>query len=971
MTGHHIYTRSWYEYGSRTKNPGTFTVELTDGLFAPDTSDVIYHKLNPMLAGTQPSIAGYDLENSLLRVFHPTPDSTVVGRSYFVNDEITKRGVVQYSFGLVFSKEANDKFLKYPQRAFQLESFEPYNSFLKRVSEDTPPKYSAEFDPHPDDYQETKIFTREDWVNMGFDVSNFMKFFISLGKAIAPHKGEQKVAVLLPEGSNGEMLIHAMLTILPPWIVGKFGAVSRWTGATEDVNGIQLLCYAGEKPPHDTTSAVVDLTGESRHKNIDDITLEQQELAKWYWENIDKPDTIKTMTDYMFDKYKQLTDKMPFYAFAHCFWLWANFHVNNYDTKILTFEMSSRAINSLVSAFGKNLEKFFTNKLMLTSIFRVFMEQMDNVPTSKIHDATVRSICLLANSDFKVGDQIQARQFTKPLADRLFSNNEWQKLEPLMQYYAKVLKDGTDETKVAEAVELFALLLTGQDKKSADEAAAVLSNHANNSVAATFADGVNRVEEYKKIALLLKDAKRQMNLDITSWENVARNETASKAFFLLEKFNREKIANLSPPSAKQLDNILNGIQNLQQHDKTSALQNLLHLYWQSDALKDPAQMRKYVPYLHENKKLSLYLQNDVGTDDIRKIFIEEIDRTLDTREYISNDEKMEEIIKWLNVLRTDCGFSDSDPIFTHLGVKLSGLGDIGSLYKTMTPKAVKQLAETFTSLGSTGHAHILNCAVKFDETIGRQGNFAGIHKGWSVDYRYFLMRMEYWFNNTPNISVEWALSRAVYEAVVEKIELRQVAADMFLNYKNPQRTPKEDLTNLYEAMHILEDNHYERHITEEIYKSLRNKILVIINELGDTNSFETLFATASKFRSFAGRMSGQTNLTQLGKEISSWIKTNYTTTKPPYDILKKFNPNEREPFQYQSGGSTMLPDILTLSLAVAFLIAAISCVILIFSAYGLIATILATLPLWLIITAVVCGFLTLLITLFQILRPSY
>ncbi|MCL2577107.1 MAG: hypothetical protein FWE27_03545 [Defluviitaleaceae bacterium] len=976
MTGHHIYTRSWYEYDSRSKNPGTFTVELTSGLFEPNTSDVIYHKLNPVLAGTQPSIAGYDLEHSLLRIFHPTPDSTVVARSYFVNDEITKRGIVQYSFGLVFSNEANNRFLRFPKHAFELSAVEPYEEFVKRVSEEEPIEYSSMYDPNPNDYQQPTVFSREDLMRIGFNEDIFTKFFISLGKAITSQKDDQRVAVILPEVHTGEKIILAVLTILPPWLVGKFGAVSRWSGALEgrnsaSINGIQLVFYSGEKPPHDTISAIIDLTNAHLHKNIEDITAEQQELAKWYWENIGKPDNLKSMADYMIEKYRQLMDKMPFPVFAHCFYLWNTFHLNNYDTKFLSFSMASRAINSIVSAFGKNLEKYFSNKFMLTSIFRIFIEQLESSATSQISESTVRSVCLLANNDFKAGDQLQARHFIKPMADRFFDYNEWIKLEPILQYYSKMLKDSASEENFNEAIAFFGLALLSVNKKLADDAAAVLSNYANASVAVMLAEGTNHVNEYKKIALLLKDAKRQMNLDISTWENVSKNEAASRMFFLLEKFNREN-ANINPPGNKQLDNVLNGIQKLQPSEKSDAIQTLLYLYWNADTLKDAAQMQKYVKYLHENQKLKLYLQNDIGTDDIREIFKGEVDHALDTREFISDDEKINAILEWLAKLRNDCGFPDSDPIFMHLGEKLTVLGGIDTICEVLSPKSIKTLAEVFKKLGATDKADMLYEIIKFDEAGGSKGDFSRIIRNSNVKYKYFLIRIEYWFNNSTDIPAEWALTRAVYEAESRNMALSYTSttAEMYLNYRRDKREPKEDLIDLYEAMHLVDDGRYEHSISDDIFKSLKGKVFQIVNELEDRNFCDTLFATATKFKNFASPHSIHTRMYQAGREIANRIKNNYSSEDPPYDILKKFHPGEGAPMSFASDYS-VLPSVLSFFIFIGVCLATVSGIILILSPVGLTGMLLTMFPLWFVTVLAVCMFISLVLTIFQLLYPDY
>jgi hypothetical protein len=576
---------------------------------------------------------------------------------------------------------------------------------------------------------------------------------------------------------------------------------------------------------------------------------------------------------------------------------------------------------------------------------------------------TVRSVCILG--DFKIGE-VRAQDLISPIATHLYRCSEWQKLEPIMQYYMKVLKDGGTQTP--EAIQLFQMMLNVPDKKSADDAAAVLTKYANATVDAIISGKHERREDYENVALMLKDAKRQMNLDISAWENAPVNARSSDAFYRLEKFNREKIANLNPPGASQLDNIATGLQYLGENERRAAFANLLGLYWQSEAMRDETQLRKYIQYLYENGKLKLYVQNNIGTEQVRVIFAAEIDRAM-ARDFISEDEKIEEIIRWLNTLRQDCGFHDEDPIFGHLVGKLNLLGGIDAFCKSLSPKAIKLLAGTFKSLDAGEISQTLLAITSLDEAAGSKGEFSRVRQSWSAEPRYFLLRMEYWFSKTPEIPTEWALSRAAFEAEYSS-RFGSEVAENFLNYRGVTRSAKDDLINLYEAMYIVEDNKYSLNLADELFAALKARVFQIINDIEDRNDFASLFASAAKFRTYSGRIYSSTRMPAVGREIAARLK-HTCPDPPPFEVLKKFNAAERELLSY-SGGSSVVADILALCLVASLLAATASAIALLFSENGLVATVFAVLPGPYVFAFSFSGlmFLSFLLILLQVLRPE-
>ncbi|MCL2573828.1 MAG: hypothetical protein FWE34_04655 [Defluviitaleaceae bacterium] len=963
MTGHHIYTRSWYEYGSRSKNPGTFTVELTDGLFAPDANDIIYRSLNPVFSGTQPSTTGYSLEGSLLRLFHPTPESTVVARSYFVNDEITGRGQVQYSHSLVFTRGAKEHFLANPQHAFKYAACEPYEEFFKRVQQEGALTYTDAYDPKPSDYSPDTAasYSRQDWTKLGFNEETFIDFFTSLGKAITAPKGDKKVAVVLPANNNGEALILMVLSILPSWLRRKFGAASRWTGVMEGgvaaaVGGMQLVCYMDTPPPYDVSAAVVDLV-KYNHRNIEPILEEQAELAKWYWENIDSPDVLNNMTDYMLGEYKQLMGKMPYPVFAHCFWLWHTFRAN--ANKDVAFSAASRAINSLVSAFGRNLSDYFTDTDILAKIFQTYSDKLGTARNVEVHESTVRAICQLAKTNARMGG-VNTQDLVNPLFEKLFEAGEWSKLEFVQQYYAACMKERSREHagKILEAFDAFKKMLECPDKKAADVASAALSEFMSSSIPDILLGSENHRKTYKIIARGLKKAGRQVSYSAVAWEDVPKNAVASREFYNLEKFNREEIANLRPPGSKQIDNIMNGIQWMDAKEKDEAVADLLELYWQSDELKNPVQLQKYINYLHENTKLPLFLKYGIGADDIRLVFVEKLNNMAFEIESASFDEKINVYSKWQNILLEECGFDGNDAIMEGFSDRWETLvfPNLELMCKTASPKAWRQLANMIKD-SKKAESIIAKFINDIDDLAGSEGDFSKTFKMWDAAARYLLPRMEYWFGRITNPPLEWALSRAVLEARLQNVN---IIADAIYDYSGIGRSNTQDLLTLYGVLDLVfaTTKRYDTDTVNDIIAVVRYDVRRIIDSVWDGRTVDDLTSTADKFESLYRRYSGSPNhmvISQLGVNICEAIKSLYAEKRgeTPNEILRKFNPNERRRRPQQQQRQSKLEPIALLGSMFMLFIGSIGGLVVLIGG-NVVSTVAMIMPDWLvIITAIV------------------
>ena len=962
MTGHHIYTRSWYEYGSNSKSPGTFSVELTERIFAPNAAEIIFRELNPKFSSIGPTTAGYSMEQSLLRLFHPTADSVVAARSYFVNDAITGRGLVQYSFSLVFTGEDRDKFLKCPRRAFELSAFEPYEKFKNRVNNDGTIKYSAEYDPKPADYAVPVRIARDTWTDFGFNKEIFIKFFVSLGKAISPQKGGQKVAVRISNKHDGEALILSVLSILPPQLRRKFGAVSRWSGPTDAVaavSGMQLVCYVDEKPPDDISEAVIDLSANCRHRNIEQITYEQHKFALSYWENIENPEVFDGFTRYLSANFGALSDKMPFTVLAHCFWLWTTFYetgeTEQASPRELDFSTASRAIICLMGAFGGNLNEHFNDKNLLAGIFSAYIKGLDTAQISDVKVDLVRAICILAIGNVRVtANNINARELIRPLFTKLYKAGPGWGVRVIMQYYAKIIKDERPADRISEAVALsYAVVASYTDKSIADEVGAALKQLAATSAVKALCGGDDAFREsffalfrqcekslqnvisaalfgagamppgggktlstacinaglYMILALLLKSAPgHEYIFDAVSHENIEQNPTASKAFYMIEKFNRDYISNIAPPTAAQIDRVAGIIAGVENEERNYVSASLFGAYWAAAEIALPESKEKYINYLIETQKLSMFVKAGAGIDEIRNVYIRRFNSAFDGRTFNSADEFIKTLYGWWIELSEVCAFPRHDLIYDHYIARVEFIHN-QNLLLSISPHALKELSELLSRLNCEKYTEFSRAAAytaKLDGIAAAGGDFSATYSFWNHAIAAFDLRMEYWMARANIITPDMALSKAVISAKGRGLPLNdyRTIAEPFLNIMKSGRSYKNDLENLYGALSVVSRDDRFGADTEPIFVSVKTQIELIIQTLRSERLLETLLQTADNFAEiFPGGVPQNSYVLRAGRMICSNIMEECVLRKlqVPGGVLEKFNPYEKREMPMAGG----------------------------------------------------------------------
>ena len=913
MTGHHVYTRSWYEYGSRSRNPGTFTVELTEGLFGQQTHDVIYNRLNPAFAGTQPTLAGYSQDESMLRIFHPSQDSILVSRSYFANDEITGRGVVQFSYGLLFTGADKDQFLVNPKRAFSTRAYEPYDEFVKRVPSDGVLPYSNKYDPIMEDYAGDLAVDFEKWKSLGFTEDIFLKYFVSLCRVITSKKGDNKIVVMLPSGSNGEELMLATIWILPHWLKRKFGGVSKWSGALDTSGkstlvGMQLVCYANDKPPYDTSEVIIDLTGANAHRNVADFTYHEEEFAKWMWQNIKTPEKIIEMTKYMFRNYKALLNMMPFEISAHCFWLWLKI-VDEYRVGTrLPFETSRNAIISLVSAFGRKLEEHFKDNNSLQNIFMAFEEEFPYVSADELNPEAMKALCTLASIDITIGST-KVSSFIKPAFIKLDLAGHYESLEPMILYYSKFFRDEKPKELVNEALPLFSKLTSCPVKKIADEVAAVLGRYASACAVAKL-KGINpeqRMAQFNVIADLFKKQGRQLNLDYASFDELPKNAKFSADFYEIETAMRERF-NVKPPGAKQLLNVQTWLSWLPDDIKDVSYNNLLSYYWNAEELADPVQRAKYVKHLFDNKVLSLYVKHGVGKDFVRDVYKNEFYKAMDDLQRAPVGDIIHNLIYWREIFSDTCGFADSDSIFEVLSESVSKLlTDIDTLFKTLDPKTMENLQKLLSRESIAGGKvspilSVLKTVIKLDVVGKSGGEFSAAFREWADMLRTnigqsVMSRIDYWLSSVNNPPPEWALSRTVVEMNTLNLWQNNVhAAQKYLEYLRSDSHPQNELIHLYRALQLIsEKNRYDTNTSANLLASIQTLIDLKARKLCNEGLVDVLIATGEHFSKLYDRPLNYYDILSIGDGLSRQIKAAvYRDGKEPVPpiVLSKFNPSE-------------------------------------------------------------------------------
>ena len=658
MTGHHIYTRSWYELGAKSRNAGTFTVELTDGVFGANTDEVIYNRLNPMCAAVPEALAPLNTGQSLLRIFHPLPNTTVVTRSWFVADKITNRGPVAYAFSLIFRDNGNAAFLKHPAAAFSPKAAESYDSFCSRVTPDAPVTPSTKFDPKKEDYSSPYIYPKEDWRrSFKFERELFVDYYVALCKAICG-KENAKVGVVLPSGMNystadGELLMLTTLSILPTFMKKKFGAASNWKGlmdgsSSKAINGLHLICCYGEHPISDTKLPVVDLTGAGEHENLE---VAERHYAGWVWDNIDNPDELMRFEQFMSENFESVVDRMPYPVIDTCFLLWNTF-VNL--KKTIDFSIATIVTRLITESFARNYAKFPFICDRIKECLGVIHNTISANPHADLKIELVQAVCTLANNS-----EPNAQRIVHEIHAHIYEGSEWKKVAVTVAYYAGLL----DRPNIAPDLEsrcCAALLacLNSADANGASVAQNAIAKYCMRLRAAMLGGDVDKADkafsEYHDDSLALYSATGGKLADSFFQlppRGSAVSEDTANMFIKMAKFDVESLEYV--PSPARWSDTLRWIEPIMKNylKNTDLVKSLFEPYYKCIP---PGRLREYILQIEKSNreilKFLMYvdekIENEIENEYV-KSFSEEFG---ETERKLDSDETWGFISGWLDRL---------------------------------------------------------------------------------------------------------------------------------------------------------------------------------------------------------------------------------------------------------------------------------------------------------------------------------
>jgi hypothetical protein len=884
MKGHHIYTRSWFEYGSNAKNAGTYTVELTPDLFRDNRDEAIYSKLNPKCAAVPEALAPRNSDVSLFRIFHPFPDVTVTCRSWFVTDEITGRGTVPYTTSLVFQGEDNRRFLLAPAKAFDASSYEPYGSYIRRVRPDAPAAPSDRYDPHDEDYARPAAFTADDWARgLGFDAELFGIFYVSLCRAVAGKAGA-KVGVRLPRGIDSEKLILATLSILPMCLKRKFGAASAWTGlmdgaASAAIDGMQLICYYDEYPMSDAGHPVIDMTPERRHRNLGDAILGAgatniypSAYAAWVWDNIGDPAALSGFEKFINTTFRAVIDKMPLEVLSTCFYLWRLFVDERPE---LTFERAAEATALITEAFARSVSRFPFLEENLKICLHVIG---DALPSGNFKPAHIQAICKLAENG-----NAQAEALVGPLYERYREAERWDALAPMLGHFAAALLGEKEAGGASGRAAQF--LLDGL--KARDEECAAVSQDALLKFAyrlrgAIISEGASsdaNVNEYKNVTKALS-TKSRLPSSFFALPDVTA--VRSEDWLRLEIFNIRDLR--YAPTAKQWGPIVSLLARFSERDVTE----MAKLYWGAVRESDRAAYIGELDAAEAYEAIGLYVRYPHILGDIRGA-VEEIYTGIFSAAWVAAGREIGDdatwgfIGAWLAKLKA-IGFRDGDGIFNVMKLRI-GLREpqLRAMAREISEGALDiigelwgdtggDVAETAAFMRNVDYAAADPYDVSREERLYRE-IVSGVADGGRA--RLYAQRLLRWYEREEFPRLEWAVT--IVAAEMPQSNGRFNVDDVFRLREGKRQATEPSgaagrLADTIRTLNIVLDRCERYHELQNTTARMASALAREINEYVSTNA--PMFADRSVSREFralreAIRYEYQDSVSKLGKSIYS------------------------------------------------------------------------------------------------------
>jgi hypothetical protein len=953
LKGHHIYTRAWFEYGSTAKNAGTYTVELTPGLFRDNRDEAIYRKLNPKCAAVPEALAPRNTEKSLFRIFHPFPDVTVTCRSWFVTDEITGRGTVPYTASLVFQGEDNRRFLLSPAKAFEVSSYEPYGSYIRRVGPDAPAAPSERYDPRDDDYAQHVSFAADVWERaLGFDAELFGIYYVSLCRAVAGKAGA-KIGVKLPREVDSEKLILATLSVLPMCLKRKFGAASAWTGlmdgaASAAIDGMQLICYYDENPMSDAGYPVIDMTPDRRHRFLGDALpgagtqgTYPGAYAAWVWDNIGDPAALSGFEKFLNATFKAVIDKMPLEVLSTCFHLWRLFVDERPE---LTFGRASEAAALITEAFARSVSRFpFLEESLRACLSAVAGE----LAGGNFKPAHIQAICKLAENG-----NAQAASLVGPLYERYRKEERWDAVAPILAHFAASLQG---ESAVGEAAQRAAPFLLDGLKARDEECSSVsqdaLLRFAYRLRCAIISQGARSdadIEAYKQVAKALNDAfnakSKQLPQSFFALPDAA--SVRPEDWLRLEIFNIRELR--YTPTAKQWGPIMPIMARFSERDITQ----MAKLYWEGVREPERAAYISELDAAQAYEVIGLYVRRPDSLGGIRDA-IEQIYSGMFSAAWGAADRDLGEgatwdfIGAWVAKLKA-IGFRSGDGVFNAVKLRIAiREPQLRAMARDISEGALEVIGELWGETGNdVADTAALMRAVDFaaadpydvarEERLYREIVSGRAQAGIA---RLYSQRLLHWYEREEHPRLEWAVTITAADMLQSN---GRFDIDNLLRLREGKRQPTEppgaagNLADIIRAMSIVLDRHEKYAEVQGATTRIAGALAREVGEYVSTNP--AVFADKSVRREFralreAIRYDYRESVASLGKKICGALTESGAQVSE--GVLSDYATLRRSSSAASSAHSdTSQPITLVATLGALALILAIACVMFLSSGGG-------------------------------------
>lgn len=599
MQGKHLFLRC----KDAQNNAGTWTAAITAGILTQnEVRDLIEPRCNVNESFAQACMSNNNA-NSILRIYHPSSDLTVVTRTAWTTDRLTeafgRKGA--YSVSCVLTESDSEQFAEQYEGAFDPAFFESYDSLLERARANGG---KVTIGPSRDIFTYPKSRCASDvFKKIGVNAELFS--YIMEGVYAAIHKNSHFV-VILPhslqiaweqQGDNtAELLAQAIMECLPPQTRSLFGFVSHWNSNLDDrmIDGMHLVFVQDSLAEalnkiRTSSVAVVDL--ESRRYFGLDLS-EAPSYFRFLWEHISNYDQVERFWAYGEENYAKLLHNMPDSAAAmECIYLLSMYesqqeHSPNLEQSVFLtsaklFAGAGTAVPYIDKFFHTVMEKMLEQPNLDSDSEQAVLAIMtnDRRPTSHQADEYRLLIRQILSGNARTESQEtltaevlrESREADEPFAQALREINpakDWIEKEQLFEFLRVLIKQIAPERNAHN--ELYAAVLdlaeqsidiAAQDLDSVDSNTlyslidSYLRYDANRTelnkrfYAILFSDEQNREgpQQLSASRILEKEERRLYDPKIIRFDPL-RIETFVTCFFKNSPF----ISNVSPSTAEAL-----------------------------------------------------------------------------------------------------------------------------------------------------------------------------------------------------------------------------------------------------------------------------------------------------------------------------------------------------------------------------------------------------------------------------------